>query len=170
MSFRNKSQHAAHSSIARGTRAACKRAYLRARDEEGQSLLEFAYVVPVMLTLVFGVIVFGAALNSYLVLTDATAVGARSLAISRGQTTDPCATTVQSIEGAAPNLNAANLKFSFVLNGTAYSGASCSGAQTNLVESQTAQVTVTYPCSLKFFGFSPAPNCVLTAQTTERVQ
>ena len=140
------------------------------RGEKGQSLLEFTFVVPMMLTVVFGVIVFGVALNNYLVLTDATAVGARTLAISRGQTTDPCAATVQSIEGAAPNMKAANFKFSFLLNGTAYSGTSCSGAQTNLVENQTAQVTVTYPCSLKFFGFNPVPSCILTAQTTERVQ
>ena len=111
-----------------------------------------------------------AALNNYLVLTDATAVGARVLSISRGQTTDPCAATATAVGAAAPNLKTANLKFSFVLNGTAYSGATCSGAQTNLVEAQTAQVTVTYPCNLKFLGFNPAPSCTLTAQTTERVQ
>ncbi len=150
--------------------AAWKRACLRARDEEGQALLEFAYVVPVLLTLVMGIVVFGSALNNYLVLTDATAVGARVLSISRGQTTDPCSATAIAVEGAAPNLKAANFKFSFVLNGTAYSGATCSGAQTNLVEAQNAQVTVTYPCNLKFFSFNPAPSCNLTAQTTERVQ
>jgi Flp pilus assembly protein TadG len=146
------------------------RALARARDEEGQSLLEFAYVVPVLLTFVFGIIVFGVALNNYLVLADATSVGARVLSISRGQTTDPCAQTVEAVEGAAPRLTTGNLKFSFVLNGTAYSGLSCSGAQMNLVQAQNAQVTVTYPCNLKFFGFNPAPNCTLTAQTTERVQ
>jgi Flp pilus assembly protein TadG len=151
-------------------RASWNRAWLRARNEEGQALLEFAYVVPLLLALVLGIIMFGAALNNYLVLTDATAVGARVLSISRGQTTDPCAATATAVGAAAPNLKTANLKFSFVLNGTAYSGATCSGAQTNLVEAQTAQVTVTYPCNLKFLGFNPAPSCTLTAQTTERVQ
>jgi Flp pilus assembly protein TadG len=165
------SRKAAASSLANSAlRSSWKRAFLRARSEEGQALLEFAYVVPVMLTLVMGIVVFGSALNNYLVLTDATAVGARVLSISRGQTTDPCAATVTAVDGAAPNLKAANFKFSFVLNGTAYSGATCSGAQTNLVEAQNAQVTVTYPCNLKFFGFNPVPTCTLTAQTTERVQ
>ncbi len=67
-------------------RASWNRAWLRARNEEGQALLEFAYVVPLLLALVLGIIMFGAALNNYLVLTDATAVGARVLSISRGQT------------------------------------------------------------------------------------
>ncbi len=168
--IRRSSRTAASLNLHGDARSWWERACFRARDEEGQSLLEFAYVVPVLLTVVFGIVVFGIALNSYLALTDATAVGARVLSIDRGQTTDPCADTALAIQNAAPGLKAASMKFSFVLNGTAYSGATCSGAQSNLVQSQSAQVVVTYPCNLKFFGFNPAPSCTLTAQTTERVQ
>jgi Flp pilus assembly protein TadG len=158
------------------TRCRGKRARVRARDDEGQTLIEFAFVMPLLLTLVFGVIVFGIALNNYLVLTNATSISAQLLSISRGQTTDPCNTAVQAFYPAAPNLTQSSLTFSLVLNGSSYSGTSCSssstttGAAGNLVAGQTAQLTVTYPCNLKFFGFKPASGCTLTAQVSEVVQ
>lgn len=146
----------------------------RARDEQGQALLEFAFVLPVLLTLLLGVIVFGLALQNYLSLTNATNLSAQLLSMSRGQTLDPCQTTSQAVYAAAPNLIQANLKFTIVLNGTTVTNnqkaPSCSGGQQYLVASQNAQVTVTYPCNLNFFLFNPAPGCTLTAQTTEIVQ
>ena len=148
----------------------------RARHEEGQAIIEFAFVMPVLLTLVFGVITFGIALNNYLVLTNATNVSAQQLSISRGQTTDPCNTAAQAFYSAAPNLAQSSLSFSYTLNGTSYTGTSCSssstttGAAGNLVSGQTAQLTVTYPCNLKFFGFNPASGCTLTAKISEVIQ
>ena len=148
----------------------------RARGEEGQAIIEFAFVMPVLFTLVFGVIVFGIALNNYLVLTNATNISAQQLSISRGQTTDPCNTAVQAFYSAAPNLIQSSLTFSYVLNGSSYSGTSCSssstttGAAGNLVSGQTAQLTVTYPCNLKFFGFNSASGCTLTAKVSEVIQ
>ena len=142
----------------------------RARGERGQAVVEFALVTPVLLTLVFGMIVFGIAFNQYLELTGAASSGAQLLSISRGQTTDPCNTAAQAVYTAAPVLSQTNLTFSFVLNTTTYSGTSCAGAQSNLLAGQNAQVTVTYPCNLKFFGLNPAPNCTLTAQPAARVQ
>lgn len=156
-------------------RSSGKQVRARARDEQGQALLEFAFVLPVLLTLLLGVIVFGLALHNYLTLTNATNLGAQLLSMSRGQTLDPCQTTSQAVYAAAPNLIPANLKFTIVLNGTSVatnqpSPVTCSGGQQYLVASQNAQVTVTYPCNLNFFIFNPAPGCTLTAQTTEIVQ
>jgi Flp pilus assembly protein TadG len=153
-----------------------KQAGARFRNERGQTLIEFALVVPLLLTLVFGVIVFGIALNNYLVLTNATGISAQLLAVSRGQTTDPCNTTVQAFYSAAPNLSRTTLSFSYVLNGSSYSGTSCSsgstttGAAGNLVAGQSAQLTVTYPCNLKFIGFNPPSGCTLTARVSEVIQ
>jgi Flp pilus assembly protein TadG len=151
-----------------------KQALTRAGDEQGQALLEFAVVLPVLLTLLLGMVVFGLTLHNYMVLTNATNLGAQRVSMSRGQTTDPCQTTVQTVYAAAPSLVQANLKFTIVLNGTLVANnvaaPSCSGGQQYLVESQTAQVMVTYPCNLRFFIFNPAPNCILSAQTTEIVQ
>jgi Flp pilus assembly protein TadG len=152
------------------------RASLRARGERGSSLIETAMVLPVLLLIVTGIYTVGIAITSYLMLTDGVNVGARLLAISRQQTLDPCALTVTAVENAAPNLAPASLAFTFVLNGTAYSGTTCSSASTttgaagNLVQGQPAKVTVTYPCNLTVMAVNYAPSCSLSAQTTEIVQ
>jgi len=135
--------------------------------ERGQSVLEFALGLPLLLTLITGLVMFGIAFNNELTLTYAADAAAQLLSISRGQTTDPCQTTANAVYSSAPYLNQSDLAFTIVLGGHSYAGASCSGAQ--LVESETAQVTVTYPCSLGIFGFSVA-NFSLTAQTTALVQ
>ena len=144
--------------------------------DEASSIIELAVSLPVLLLVVTGILSFGLAINNYITLTDATNVGARQLAISRGQTTDPCALTASAVYAAAPVLKQSNFTFSFVFNGTAYSGASCSslstttGAAGNLVQGGTALVTVSYPCTLKAYGANFAPTCNLQAQTAELVQ
>lgn len=163
----------------RGVRRGLRRIGVRPdamRREDGGALIEMALVFPMLMLIVTAIFAFGIGLNNYLELTDAVSTGARLLAISRGQTTDPCATVVTALEHAAPLLKPANLAFTFVLNGTTYTGASCSssstttGAAGNLVQGGTAQVTVTYPCNLAVYGRNYAPSCTLVAQTTELVQ
>jgi len=145
-----------------------------ARYTRGQAYLEFAIVAPLLLTLIFGILVFGIAFDHYEALTFATNSGAQLLSISRGQTTDPCQTTSQAVYSAAPQLKQSNLKFSIVLGGNTVvsnsANPTCSGSQQYLVESQNAQVTVSYPCNLAIFGMNPAPNCNLAAQTTVAIQ
>lgn len=143
---------------------------------EGGALVESALVLPILLLIVTGIFTFGTALNNYMELTDAVGSGARQLAISRGYTLDPCATVVTAVHNAAPSLAQADMTFSFSLNGTAYTGTSCSstnttsGAPADLVQGQPAQVTVTYPCKLPVFGLTSGPACSVKAQTTELVQ
>lgn len=145
-------------------------------EHAGSSLVEMAVSLPVLLLIVTGILTFGIAINNYITLTDATNVAARQLAISRGQTTDPCSLTASAVYAAAPILKQSNFTFSFVFNGTPYTGTSCSsasisaGAAGNLVQGGTALVTVTYPCSLKVYGASYVPGCTLQAQTAELVQ
>jgi Flp pilus assembly protein TadG len=149
---------------------------VRACSDEGQSLIEFALCLPLLLLIVTGILSFGITINNYIMLTDATNVGARQLAISRGQGTDPCATVASAIYAAAPVLTPAKFTLTFVLNGTSYSGASCSstssttGAAGNLQQGTAAKVTAVYPCSLSVYGANFAPGCMLQAQTTELVQ
>ena len=126
-------------------------------------MVEVALVLPILLLVLTGIFALGLAFNNYLILTEATNVGARALAISRGSTTDPCATTSSAVIAAAPLLVPANLTFTFGLNGTTYSGTSCSsgstttGAAANLVQGGNALVTVSYPCSLAVYGANYAP-------------
>jgi Flp pilus assembly protein TadG len=153
------------------------RSSLRSGDEGG-ALIEFAVVAPVMLLLMTCIFTFGVTVINYLNMTEAVNTSSRFLAVSRGQTTDPCSAAVNAFEQAAPNLTPSKLGFSFVLNGTAYNGTSCSsgstttGAAGNLVQGKNAQVTVTYPCTLTVYNnqnFSPG-GCTITVQTTEIVQ
>ncbi len=66
----------------------------RAFDENGQAMVEMALALPVLLLVLTGILTFGLAFNNYVLLTEATSIGARTLAISRGATTDPCATAL----------------------------------------------------------------------------
>jgi Flp pilus assembly protein TadG len=61
----------------------------RHRRERGQSLVEFALVLPVFLILVFGIIDFSMALRSYVTLTNATREGARYGALGATKGTFP---------------------------------------------------------------------------------
>jgi Flp pilus assembly protein TadG len=135
----------------------------------GSSLVEFAVVVPLLMTLVMAMFVFGIAMNQYLTLTNATASGAQSLATARGQTTDPCNTAVLAIQAASPTLTQSNLKFYFAFNGGSLTQESSCTSQA-LVEGQNALVKVTYPCNLTVTGVNFAPSCTLTAQTAEAIE
>jgi len=171
-----KSAHIRTGRMAMKVRMMCARVGIRTSDEEGQALIEFAITLPVLLMLVTAIFIFGLTLSHYLMLLNATDIAARNLAISRGQTTDPCALTVATVEAAAPMLTPGSLSFSLNLNGTAENGTSCSSASTTtgaaglLVQGSAAQVTVTFPCSLVVYGANPWPNCKLVAITTELVQ
>jgi Flp pilus assembly protein TadG len=152
------------------------RAFLRA-GEQGSAIVEFALILPMLLLLTTGLLVFGVAMNNYLQLTNAVSIGARTLAVSAQITLDPCSTASSAIIAAAPGLASANLKFSYVLNGTAYSGPSCAsssvstGAAENLSTGTTATVTATYPLNLSVFGQKySATSAVLQATSTELVQ
>jgi len=155
------------------------------RGERGQAMFEFALLLPILMLILLGMIVFGIAMNNYLEMTNGATAGAQALAISRGQTIDPCMTVSGPFYAAAPNLTQANLKFTITItqggsanvlvNNTA--NPSCPAASTTsppasyLVQSATATVNVTYPCNLKVFGINFAPStCTLTAQTAESVQ
>jgi Flp pilus assembly protein TadG len=152
------------------------RSLLRTGDD-GSAIIEFAMVLPMLLVITTGVLVFGVAMNNYLQLNNAVSVGARTLAISAQMTLDPCATASSAITGAVPNLTASKFTFSYVMNGTPYSGTSCSsasvstGAAGNLASGTTGSVTATYPLNLSIFGQQYSANsAVLSATSTELVQ
>lgn len=148
------------------------RARLRAGNERGQSLVELALSLPILLLIMMGIFTFGIAINNYMMLTEAVNVGGRLLAVSRGggPTTDPCGDTVQAVYNmTSPPLVKASFSFTIVLNGQTY-GNSCTGAAVSLPMGTTAQLTATYPCNLTVLGVNYAPGCKLKAQIAEIVQ
>jgi Flp pilus assembly protein TadG len=48
------------------------------RSNEGQSLVEFAIILPILLMLIMGILEFGIMLNSYLAVRNASREGARA--------------------------------------------------------------------------------------------
>lgn len=145
--------------------------------ERGSALVEMALILPMLLMLTTGMLVFGVAMNNYMQLTNAVSIGARAVANSAEVTTDPCAVASSAVIAAAPGLSSSKLSISYTFNGNPYSGPSCSsasadtGAAGDLTSGTTATVTATYPLNLSVFGnrFS-ATNAVLKASSTELVQ
>ncbi len=139
-------------------------------------MVEFALVFPILMMIVMAIFTFGIAFNNYVELTDAVGIAGRQLAISSLQTLDPCSSAATTVYNAAPLLTRANLTFTFVINGSTYTGTSCSsssyttGAAGNLQSGNDASITVTYPCNLTIWGRNYAPSCTLQASTTEKVQ
>ncbi len=141
-------------------------------------MVEFAFVAPLLLLAVTGVLWFGIALNNYQVLTNAANAGARAFALVRGTgQTDPCKYTVAIMQGSASTLNASSMTISWTYtpsggSATTYNYSSsastdCSGLTMN--SGDTVQVTLTYPVTVNVFSFG-TNHLTLTAQTSELVQ
>jgi len=85
---------------------------LLARRERGQSLVEFALILPFILTLLLGVVELGNGLNSYVTIVDAARDGARLG--SRGSTVTAADITaavnrdVERLSGAGPTVTVTN--------------------------------------------------------------
>ena len=52
-------------------------------NERGQTMTEFAFVLPILLVVLFGIIQFGIIFNNYVALTDAARAASRKGAVSR---------------------------------------------------------------------------------------
>jgi Flp pilus assembly protein TadG len=126
----------------------------RLRREDGQSLVEFAIVLPVLLMIVTGIIQFGSLYNKYITLTDAARNGAQTLAIGRGLG-NPCgpAVTQTTNSASAIGLTSAQVTTSFssiqdTCGTSPYTGVN-SG---NEVAGDQAIVTASQPATLNVFG------------------
>jgi Flp pilus assembly protein TadG len=125
----------------------------RIREERGQTMAEFAVVLPVLIVLLFGIVQFGILFNNYVALTDAVRAGARAAAVSR-QASDPSGTATTAVRASAANLNQANL-------GVSVSSTWAPGAPVT--------VTATYPYSISLLGWVVTSGS-LTSNTTEAVE
>ena len=136
-------------------------------DRRGVTILEFAIAAPVMLALAVGTFKFGTAMMHHVVLTNAAAQGALTLALSRG-TTSPYTSTTTAISNAASTLTPASITTTVTINGTTCStDTACAALMTAGV---TAVVQTTYPCDLSVMGINYKPSCTISAQTAQMVQ
>ncbi len=123
------------------------------RSERGQSVTEFALVLPVLALLLFGIIQFGITFNNYVTLTDATRAGARKAAVGR-QVADPVGTAVQAVRDSAKDLKQGDLSVSVT---------------SSWQPGQDVTVAATYPYSISLLGMV-VKSGRLRSETTERVE
>jgi Flp pilus assembly protein TadG len=108
------------------------------RAENGQSIVEFALILPLLSLIVFGIIQFGLLFYTYIDLTSATREGARKAAVSR--------TANDGVQRA--------------MNAIAASTSIVDDAETSVTvtpgqpwtSGQDVDVTVTYPYELNVMG------------------
>ena len=125
----------------------------RLRGEGGQTFVEFAIVLPILVLLVFGITQFGLAFRNYLAITDAARVGARAAAVKR--TTTPCTFARTAIENTVSSGQWAQISSRI----TCVAGPNV-GDQVS--------ITINYPYSIGLPGVSASGN--LTARAQERME
>jgi Flp pilus assembly protein TadG len=125
----------------------------RTEKEQGQTMAEFAVVLPVLMILILGVIQFGIVFNNYITLTDAARAAARKGAVSR-ESGNPSADCIAAGVAAAADLK--QTKLSVSCSSTWKPGADVT-------------VTATYPYRVKLLGFVMKSGN-LTTQIKERVE
>jgi Flp pilus assembly protein TadG len=127
----------------------------RLHDERGQTMVEFAIVLPVLCLLLFGAIQFGILFNNYVTLTDAVRAGARKAAVSRQITgTTPRQACIDQIRASAADLDQSKLNPDCV---------------STFDPASTVTVTATYPYSISLLGVVVASGN-LRSTTEERVE
>ena len=117
----------------------------RAR-ERGAAMVEFAFVLPILVLLVFGIIEFGRAYNAQVSLTHAAREGVREYAITQDAGAGTAAAT-----NAATSLNPSLMTF----------------ATSGCVIGQPASLTISYPFELLIPLF-PASSLTLSGQGVMR--
>lgn len=140
------------------------------QEKSGVAAVEFALVAPLLLTISLAGIIFALALNNYVIVTNAAAVGVSNLILSRGGST-PYTDTVTAVRQAAQSLAQASLTIVMSVDGaTCADDASCTTAL-NSAGGKQANVAVSYPCRLVVLNVDFAPGgCSLSQSTAGRIQ
>jgi hypothetical protein len=125
------------------------------KNERGQTMTEFAFVLPILLVLLFGIIQFGIIFNNYVALTDAARAASRKGAVSRNAS-DPrgdCEAT-----GYAAGTNLKNPRTDFVLT-----------CQSPWTIGSDVTVSASYPYNISLLGWVVASGQLNTTMK-ERVE
>ncbi len=138
--------------------------------EEGQAIVEFALVLPVLLLILTAILQFGLMFNKYLALTDAVRTGARTLALGRGLS-NPCDPAItQTVNSAfATGLTASQVTATLTNPDTCGSGTYPNRTGGSEAQGDNATVSATYPYTVSVFGM-PLFNLNLTAQASDEIE
>jgi Flp pilus assembly protein TadG len=121
-------------------------------NERGQTMTEFALILPILVVLLFGIIQFGIIFNNYVTVTDAARTASRKGAVSRS---DPNPTQACQNAGYAAGPNLKNPGTDFVVTCTFQGG--------------DVTVTASYPYDINLLGWVVASGR-LNATMKEKVE
>ena|ERR1041385_1120202 len=127
------------------------------RAEQGQSAVEFALVLPLLIVLLLGILEFGIAFYHYLTLADAARVGARKAITVRIGGTSPT-DAAQAVRDAAGGLDQSRLDVSVDDPDWATAGSQI-----------TVRATYPYTINIPLLGMSLVSG-TLTAEAKERLE
>ena len=125
------------------------------KNERGQTMTEFAFVLPILLVVLFGIIQFGIAFNNYVALTDAARAASRKGAVSRNAS-NPKGDCESAGYAAGSNLQQPHVKFILTCNSSWAIGSDVT-------------VTATYPYDIKLLNWVAASGTLNTTMK-ERVE
>ncbi len=123
------------------------------KRQQGQTLTEFAMVLPLLALLLFGVIQFGIVFHQYVTLTDSVRAGGRQGAVSR-DLSNPQSRVIDRVRTSAADLDPGKLGISVT---------------STWVQGSDVTVVATYPYNISLLGVV-VKSGNLRASTTERVE
>ena len=123
------------------------------KRQQGQTLTEFAMVLPLLALVLFGIIQFGIVFHHYVTLTDSVRAGGRQGAVSR-DLSNPTARVVDRVRRSAADLDPGKLGIS---------------VSSTFTQGDDVTVVATYPYDISLLGVV-VKSGTLRASTTERVE
>jgi Flp pilus assembly protein TadG len=127
---------------------------IQIRNQQGQTMTEFALVLPVLALILFAVLQFGIVFNNYVTLTDATRAGARKAAVSR-QNPNRDSVVIAAVKSSATDLKGSKL--------------AVPPPTSTWDPGADVTVTASYPYSISLLGLV-VKSGRLSSTTTERVE
>jgi Flp pilus assembly protein TadG len=91
----------------------------RFKGEEGQSLVEIAFTLPLMLLILTGTVSFSLAFYNMQQLENAVTAAGQGLGATAGVAPDPCAQVVSQVQAALPGWTTSNLTYKVVITNAA---------------------------------------------------
>jgi Flp pilus assembly protein TadG len=127
-------------------------------SENGQTIVEFALVAPLLMVLILGILQGGIAFNHYLVVTDAARAASREAIVARVSGVS-VATIQQAAKNASGDLDQSKLNVTV----------SDPTDPTLTTAGSSVTVTVTYPYSINLLGWVVSSGS-LTSSMTDRLE
>jgi Flp pilus assembly protein TadG len=127
------------------------------KKEDGQALVEFAILLPILLLLLLGILQFGVVFNNYIQVTSAAREGARKAAVSRSLGVAGATSAARTAaKNASPGLSLTDSQITVT-------------PSNSMAQGSDVTVQVKYPYAIDIIGKVVASGN-LTSSTTMRVE